>query len=143
MLSQKVDLTANHDFGASSLNGFFLEDMLVSTEYEGEYMTADEYEAIRRWERLFGKRRHPQQKRDLFPDKETKHYHNHGYVNGVKYCERCGKPIRVPWKVRYDLCPDCDERLFIVLDSDHKNERIPWMNGETDRRVAYNLFNLR
>ena len=144
MLPSNIDLTERADFGRPSLT-FDLNDLDdIDTRNE---MSTDEYDSLVRWESIFGKRKHINQKWNIFPrnglnvsyDSENPH---------TLYCSRCGKVIRIPWKnygshrpwKNYELCSECNEKI--------KTEtwgKIPWKHhtyvfSRNDER-GYDLFN--
>lgn len=132
---EKIDLTERRDFGTSGLIteiGAFERDSLVDFAYSGGNMTNDEYEALTRYERVFGRRRHFNEWLDVFRKDERE------YFNEMRtHCYRCGKEIRVPWLKRYDLCPECDRYVA---------GRIPWKDRQlvsfgSDRTM--DVFSLR
>lgn len=137
MLSQRVDLTENMDFSGGNIN---LMDTLIEIPYdEYKLMSPDEYERLIWWEGIFGRKRHPNQKREIF-DK------NGNYFKKMKtHCYRCGKEFRIPWDNIGGVCRKCDGSL---TDSDHDSDRrMPWKERQgiiqSMGSVAYNLFRLK
>ena len=111
-MDRKIDLTERNDF--SSLR---VEDVLTSMFLDDELVSSDEYETIVRWESIFGKERHDNEKAEIFD-------YNGKYERDVeRHCQRCGIELRVPWKVFYGLCKECDE--FV----DAGDEPLPWKRG--------------
>ena len=139
MLPSNIDLTERADFGDVSLISpadLNLDDFDTRNE-----MSTDEYDLLVWWEGIFGKKRHVNQKWDIFPRINLKVAENPHNV----YCERCGKPIRIPWKNyghRYcGLCFECNEKVETETCG-----KIPWnrnMNNFSSRNDerGYNLFN--
>ena len=42
------------------------------------------------------------------------------------YCDRCGKPIRTPWRLDRTLCIECARQLDIDVNS----KKVPWDNND-------------
>ena len=132
MLPSNIDLTERADFG----NAFLISpaDLNLDDFDTRNEMSTDEYDLIVWWESIFGKKRHINQKWDIFTRIN---------LNGVEdpnalCCIRCGKVIRIPWK-NYELCSECNEKREI----DFKG-RIPWKRTSTSSRNderGYDLFN--
>ena len=106
-------------------------------------MSTDEYDLLVWWEGIFGKKRHVNQKWDIFPRINLKVAEDPHTL----YCARSGKVIRIPWKnygwrslwKKQGLCFECSEKGEI----DFKG-RIPWKNTSTSSRNderGYDLFN--
>lgn len=133
MLSPKIDLTEHRDFGGTrfAFTGFH---PLVERWFDDGNISMDEYDYMCWFEGIFGKFRHKNEKNKVF-DKEG------AYEKELRtHCHRCGKPLRIPWKIFYDLCEECNE----IMDSDYR--RIPWKS--TNKEISHNierndLFNLR
>ena len=131
MLSLKIDLTANRDFGSNTID---LMDTLVSMDVDGEEMTCDQYEALVWWEGVFGKKRHPNRKKDIF-NPELKYY-----LKWKDTCYRCGKSIKAPWNNFGGICRRCEHEMNLPTP------RLPW---RTMRVVPLNhdrgagIFDLR
>lgn len=136
MLPGNIDLTANRDFGAQGGVNFIDADTILGIDVDGEMMSIDQYDKIVKWESVFGKKRHMNQKSTIF-NKEW------SFIEKSKYeCQRCGKKIIVPWKNFYGLCKECDEIVS------HNSKKIPWkISKPIIRRVGdrgqANLFDLR
>lgn len=128
MISEKIDLTENRDFrGFSSIH---LTLPLVDDEGK---MTSEDYESLLRWEKIFGKRRHDNEKLLVF-----------GILDFIRererHCDRCGEVI-LPWKERCSgLCKKCEEDLDLQFRG-----RLPWKAEQTtsSNTIDSNLFNLR
>lgn len=125
------------DFSGGNIN---LMDTLIEIPYdEYKLMSPDEYERLIWWEGIFGRKRHPNQKREIF-DK------NGNYFKKMKtHCYRCGKEFRIPWDNIGGVCRKCDGSL---TDSDHdSDQRMPWKERQGIIQsmgiVAYNLFRLK
>lgn len=135
MLPSNIDLTERADFGADfgdvsliSPADLNLDDIDTRNE-----MSTDEYDLLVWWEGIFGKKRHVNQKWDIFPRLSLSVENPHTLC-----CARCGKVIRIPWK-NYELCSECNEKREI----DFKG-RIPWKRTSTSSRNderGYDLFN--
>ena len=142
MLPSNIDLTERADFGRPSLT-FDLNDLDdIDTRNE---MSTDEYDLLVWWESIFGRKRHINQKWNIFPRINLKVAEDPHTL----YCERCGKPIRIPWKnyghqfpwENYGLCFECNEKIETETWG-----KIPWnrtMNNFSSRNDerGYNLFN--
>ena len=143
MLPSNIDLTERADFGDAFLISpadLNLDDFDTRNE-----MSTDEYDLLVWWESIFGKKRHINQKWDIFP-RLTLDVAENPYT---LYCARCGKAIRIPWKnyeshypwKNYGLCSECNEKIKTETWS-----KIPWshtMNNFSSRNDerGYNLFN--
>ena len=131
MLPSNIDLTERADFGRPSLT-FDLNDLDdIDTRNE---MSTDEYDLLVWWEGVFGRKRHINQKWDIFPRLNLSVENPH-----TLYCARCGKVIRIPWK-NYGLCFECNEKM-----ETEARGKIPWShtmnNSSRNDEIVYNLFN--
>lgn len=131
MLPRNIDLTENRDFSGGG--EIFMDTIIEIPLSEYQLMTCDEYEKLRWWEGIFGRKRHYTEKDQVF-DVEGK------YVNKWKHhCYRCGELIRIPWLNFNSVCHKCNDIL-------KNGGRIPWKEQKTFgtfRNVAYDLFNRR
>lgn len=142
MLPSNIDLTERADFGDVSLISpadLNLDDFDTRNE-----MSTDEYDLLVWWESIFGKKRHINQKWDIFP-RLTLDVAENPYT---LYCARCGKAIRIPWKnygshlpwKNYGLCSECNEKI-----KTETWDKIPWShtmnNSSRNDEIVYNLFN--
>ena len=145
MLPSNIDLTEKADFGRpSSMSMDTPVDLdLDDLDSENE-MSSNEYNSLIKWESIFGKRRHINQKWDIFPRLSLSVENPHTLC-----CARCGKVIRIPWKNyghrypwgNYGLCFECNEKI-----ETETRGKIPWnrnMNNFSSRNDerGYNLFN--
>lgn len=124
MLPRNIDLTEHQDFSSGETL-----DELISVWFDNEPMTPVQYEAVCRWESIFG-RRHRNEKDRIF-DSEIP------FVKDETRYPRCGCDIRVPWKRFYGLCKKCGDI-----------QQIPWkMYNMSIRRIGDrgqgDLFELR
>ena len=144
MLPSNIDLTEKADFGSpSSMSMDTPVDLdLDDLDSENE-MSSNEYNSLIKWESIFGKRKHINQKWDIFPRLTL----DVAEDPNALYCSRCGKPIRIPWKnygchypwEKYGLCSECNEKREIDFTG-----RIPWKHTSTSSRNderGYDLFN--
>ena len=147
MLPSNIDLTERADFGADfgdvsliSPADLNLDDIDTRNE-----MSTDEYDLLVWWEGIFGKKRHVNQKWDIFPRLTL----DVAEDPNALCCARCGKVIRIPWKNyghhypwgNYELCFECNEKVETETWG-----KIPWnhnMNNFSSRsdERGYNLFN--
>lgn len=147
MLSPKVDLTEHMDFNRGSMNIFSNTRLVEISDDEQDLMSTEEYEWFTWWEGIFGKKRHVNQKWDIFPRLTL----DVAEDPNASCCVRCGKVIRIPWKNyrhRYpwgncELCFECNEKV-----ETETWDKIPWnrnMNNFPSRsdEKGYNLFNSR
>lgn len=146
MLPSNIDLTEKADFGRPSLIMEIPVDSDLDDFDSGNKMSSNEYNSLIRWESIFGKRKHINQKWNIFPRLNLNV--SYGSENPYTlYCARCGKAIRIPWKnyghhypwENYGLCSECNEKREI----DFKG-RIPWKDTSTSSRNderGYDLFN--
>lgn len=147
MLPSNIDLTEKADFGRPSLIMEIPVDSDLDDFDSGNKMSSNEYNSLIRWESIFGKRKHINQKWNIFPRNGLNV--SYGSENPYTlYCARCGKAIRIPWKnygshhpwKNYGLCSECNEKI--------KTEtwgKIPWNHhtyafSRNDER-GYDLFN--
>ena len=148
MLPSNIDLTERADFGLpSSMSMDTPVDLDLDDSDYGNKMSSNEYNSLIRWESIFGKRKHINQKWNIFPRLNLNV--SYGSENPYTlYCARCGKAIRIPWKnyeshfpwKNYGLCSECNEKI--------KTEtwgKIPWNHhtyafSRNDER-GYDLFN--
>ena len=147
MLPSNIDLTEKADFGQPSL---IIMDVPVGLDLDdfdsGNKMSSNEYNSLIRWESIFGKRKHINQKWNIFPRLNL----NVSYGSENPHtlcCARCGKAIRIPWKnygwrslwKKQGLCSECSEKEEIYFKG-----RIPWKHTSTSSRNderGYDLFN--
>ena len=134
MLPSNIDLTERADFGLpSSMSMDTPVDLDLDDSDSGNKMSSNEYNSLIRWESIFGRKRHINQKWNIFPRLSLSVENPHTLC-----CARCGKVIRIPWK-NYELCSECNEKREI----DFKG-RIPWKRTSTSSRNderGYDLFN--
>ena len=134
MLPSNIDLTERADFGRpSSMSMDTPVDLDLDDSDSGNKMSSNEYNSLIRWESIFGRKRHINQKWNIFPRLSLSVENPHTLC-----CARCGKVIRIPWK-NYELCSECNEKREI----DFKG-RIPWKRTSTSSRNderGYDLFN--
>ena len=141
MLSPKVDLTEHRDFNGGGIIRF-----VEISDDEQDLMSTEEYEWFTWWEGIFGKKRHVNQKWDIFPRLTL----DVAEGPNASCCIRCGKVIRIPWKNyrhRYPwgncgLCFECNEKINTDIEG-----KIPWShtmnNSSRNDEIVYNLFNSR
>lgn len=142
MLPSNIDLTEKADFGDVSLilpADLNLDDIDTRNE-----MSTDEYDLLVWWEGIFGKKRHVNQKWDIF----TRINLDVAEDPNALCCIRCGKVIRIPWKKyghrypweNYGLCFECNEKIETETWG-----KIPWShtmnNSSRNDEIVYNLFN--
>lgn len=135
MLSTKVDLTENQDFSGGSST--FMDTPIEVSYDDFKLMTYDQYERLIWWEGIFGRKMHRNQKAELFNIEPWP------FLDALKSgCQRCGKPLRVPWKNFRGMCKSCYEKFDLGIQKIPWNESIEgWSNnrGNTIR----DLFDLR
>ena len=129
MLSPKVDLTEHMDFN----RGIFSNIRLVEiSDDEQELMSTEEYEWFTWWESVFGRKKHRNQKHEIF-SKDINEL--------MTRCPRCGKPFRIPWDNIGGVCRKCNDEIF---DPSHN---LPWKRNNnpsvSERSIVYDLFNSR
>ena len=145
MLPSNIDLTEKADFGRpSSMSMDTPIDLDLDDLDTRNEMSTDEYDLLVWWESIFGRKRHINQKWDIFPRLSLSVENPHTLC-----CARCGKVIRIPWKNyghRYPwrncgLCFECNEK-----EETETWGKIPWnrnmnkFSSRNDER-GYNLFN--
>lgn len=141
MLPSNIDLTERADFGDASLISH--ADLRLDDIDAGNEMSTDEYNLLVWWEGIFGKKRHVNQKWDIFPRLRLSVEDSHALC-----CVRCRKVIRIPWKnyghhypwKNYGLCFECNEKI-----ETETRGKIPWrtmniFSSGNDER-GYDLFN--
>lgn len=123
MLPSNIDLTEHNDFSGGVLDLTQLMDTPVDMEYYDEktLMTNTEYEFLTWWESIFGKRRHPSIKRQLFPQV------------GI---DIPSLPRIIPWNNTWSP---------YNYNPFEEDDRIPWSSnmGEFRDDRGFNLFNRR
>ena len=147
MLPSNIDLTEKADFGHPSSTIMEIPADLDLDDFDsGNKMSSNEYNSLIRWESIFGKRKHINQKWNIFPRNDLNV--SYGSENPYTlYCSRCGKVIRIPWKnygwrslwKKQGLCSECNEKEEIYFKG-----RIPWKHTSTSSRNderGYDLFN--
>lgn len=106
-MDRRIDLTLNRDFSQGSQiivpNDF---DEFVGNIYDSRNMSETEYEKLVQYENIFGRKRHFTDVMTVFM-KSDEEYRN-GYI---KHCWRCGKEHRIPWKIKSDLCEECEKEM--------------------------------
>ena len=130
MLSPKVDLTEHMDF-----NGGVIIRLVEISDDEQDLMSTEEYEWFTWWEGIFGRKKHRNQKRDIFSKN----------INEVTVrCPRCGKPFRIPWENIDGVCRVCRKCNDEIFDPSHN---LPWKRNNnpsvSERSIVHNLFNSR
>ena len=112
MISEKIDLTENLDFGRGRLRRFSRINLLdVDSSFWYRLLTTKEFEHIKFRERFFGgvmKSRY-----FIVFNKTDKEYSEEMKT----HCARCGSSIRLPWRNINGICIKC-VRIF--------SKRIPW-----------------
>lgn len=113
MISDKIDLTENRDFRGKPTIVIDINDVRLR-----ESITNDEWEVLSKHENIFGRKYHYTEMLDVFSDPES-------YEQEMReHCQRCGKLLRMPWKVRYDICERCDEEINVVKP--YTKRKSPW-----------------
>ena len=130
MLSPKVDLTEHMDF-----NGGGIIRLVEISDDEQDLMTTEEYEWFTWWESVFGRKKHRNQKHEIFSKN----------INEVMVrCPRCGKPFRIPWENIDGVCRVCRKCSDEIFDPSHS---LPWKRNNnpsvSERSIVHNLFNSR
>ena len=146
MLPSNIDLTEKADFGRPFLIMEIPVDLDLDDFDSENKMSYNEYNSLIRWESIFGKRKHINQKWSIFPRNGLNV--SYGSENPhTLYCSRCGKVIRIPWKnyeshrpwKNYRLCSECNEKIETETWG-----KIPWKHTSTSSRNderGYDLFN--
>lgn len=109
-MDRRIDLTLHQDFSSrrqqiteitmDEFNGF------VGDMYDQKNMTPEDYEKLVKYESFFGRKRHFTDALTVF----TKP--NDEYINELRHhCMRCGKEFRIPWRVKSDLCEECEKKI--------------------------------
>lgn len=149
ILPANIDLTENRDFGGGgSIGGWAIGNVIPlspvafmdDTWEDGELITCDQYEYRRRWESIFGVRKHKNQKYEIFDWYERKK----NKLKGTGVCQRCGKEVRAPWKMVDDLCLNCHD--YMGRRGWERESRIPWniKGASLERTNAWrDLFDMR
>lgn len=128
MIPRNIDLTENGDFGNPQRNQMYITEIFQNYVYE-------ECEVLTTHEKIFGKKRHDNEKANVF-------YNENTYIEKLKkHCVRCGCATRhIPWK-NNNLCNSCEN---IVEKQTHP---FPWdmyyknVSGGID--LAKEVFKLR
>jgi hypothetical protein len=125
-MNPKIDLTEKGDFRETSYI-----TSLVDLPTDGRSMTLDQHLALRRFESIFGKRRHDDNRFIIF-----------GITRFIKdrecHCDRCGKELRIPWKrPNSGLCQECED----ILDREYGSNHPPF--SPVSRDSSLDIFNLK
>ena len=130
MFTPRVDLTLNMDFSGGRMNNIRLVEI---SDDEQELMSTEEYEWFIWWEGIFGRKKHRNQKREIF-SKDINEL--------MTRCPRCGKPFRIPWENIDNICGVCRKCNDEIFDPSHN---LPWKRNNnpsvSERSIVYNLFN--
>lgn len=147
-MTDRVDLTANHQFsggGAVITPNFFAVASDFFSRYNGMGMTPEEYDYLVWHENMFGVHHHYNRAVQIFnTDDELP-----GRINKAENhhrCVRCGKEVRMPWKVKGELCEECDEVISAgPMTNFGGTLGHPWepQNGRAPVDVRRDLFDLR
>ena len=122
-LPRNIDLTEHGDFGRR-----FISIQILPID-DSPFLVDEEYEKKMRWERVFGRRSHKDQRNDIFdPEEKHRKYWEHT-------CFRCGKNIKIPWNNIRGVCKECDKDLA--------NNKVPWKKEETVSWGRESVFDLR
>lgn len=118
MLSLKTDLTENRDFGYDDTHLELNSDSFIKLKeiIDDEIMTSDEHELIFRWESVFGKTIHTNEKSKIF--KRLCMLMDEEYSDGI--CFYCGKSLKSPWRGKNGVCIEC------ALKLKHTCNIFPW-----------------
>ena len=111
MISEKIDLTENLDFGRGRLGRSSIINLDVDSSFWYGLLTTEEFEHIKFRERFFG--RVMKSRHFIIFGKTDKEYSEEMKT----HCERCGSSIRLPWGNINGICIKCI-RIF--------SKRIPW-----------------
>lgn len=146
-MTDRVDLTANRQFsggGAVVTPSFFDVSADFFDRYNGMGMTNEEFEYLVWHESMFGVHHHYSSAVQIFNTDGIP-----GCINKAENrqrCVRCGKEIRMPWKVRGGLCEECDEVISAgPMTNFGGTHGHPWepQNGWEPADVRIDLFDLR
>lgn len=107
MISEKIDLTENLDFGRGSLRRSSTIKLDLDSSFWDKVLTTKELEHIRFKERFFGGIM--KSRRFVIFGKTDEEIKTH--------CGICGSPIRLPWKNIRGICIKCIRKF---------SKRIPW-----------------
>lgn len=131
-LPRNIDLTEHRDFGGNRFIPLQFLPIDSTFSQDLDWMTNEEYEKRIRWERIFGRRSHEDQKNDIFndPEEDIDKYLEHT-------CLRCGKNIKIPWNNIRGVCKECDKNLTSGYN------KVPWKKEETKSWGRESVFDLR
>ena len=136
MISHDIDLTENRDFSGGNVIIWQLDIPTPEDWEDMELMTNDQWEAVVEHERIFGRKRHINQKDKIFDWK------NSNRLNIFKsQCARCGKVFRIPWDNLGGICRKCDSEV-----ETSSYDKIPWKIYDSTwnpRNDPKDIFNLR
>ena len=119
-MTNKVDLTEHNDFrDRDNINRNAVSDFI-----NNEFVTPEELDAINEYENIFG-RRHHTVRFELF---------GYGKSDYEGHCYRCGKELRIPWLIFFDLCNESNH-LF--------EPKFPWNTPNSQNSIDNSLFDLR
>lgn len=147
-MTDRVDLTANRQFSGGGAvitpNVFSIASDFFS-RYDGFGLTNEEFDYLVWHESIFGVNHHYSRARQIFHPDDDYDYHVHREKNAHK-CVRCGKEIRAPWRLKGELCEECDEVISAgPMTNFEGTHGEPWepQNGWEPADVRRDLFDLR
>ena len=124
MLPPNIDLTEHRDFGESDFSlGIIDFDIPIDDDVP---VTSDQYERMLEYEKIFGRKYHHNQVRDVLgyiydiPKKD--------YIDWKSHCARCGKTL-VPWDNLGGICRECDSQC----NQSYGYGQIPWQEYKSSR----------
>ena len=110
MISDNIDLTENRDFRTKSVAIINFDTGLITA-----FVNEDKFE------KFFGKKYHYTETLAVFENTES-------YEQEMReHCQRCGKLLRIPWKVKHELCETCDEDTDTEFSDKNK---IQWFSNK-------------
>lgn len=136
MLPTNIDLTENRDFSGGNAVIWQIDIEIPEDWEEIEILSSDQWKKICEHEKIFGRKRHVNQKDRIFD------WENSNRLNLFKtHCARCGKEFRIPWDNLGGICRKCDSEVEVS-----NYDRIPWKRFEgtwNPRNDPKEIFNLR
>ena len=131
MVSSKIDLTENGDFGAHDI----LSRLSLNTDLYDFMLPFNLKHRHGKYLYIFCEKEHEYQKPEIFCKNGNNSYED------TDFCHCCGMLIRIPWKKNDSLCKKCSDRLERNYSRSYTS--FPWKTIFTEQQDAKDVFLLR
>ena len=140
-MDRRIDLTEHGDFGAPHDNilvdNTINMDVRLTTTYEDEPMSIEEYDRVCAWEKVFGRRNHLNEARKLFhPGEDLWPWKTRQDEDTC--C--CGARL-FPWDGHF--CQRCRETMAMGFEWEDRNSRYWLLTHSQNMRDERDILNLR